>query len=147
MLVHRGEASIPALLETLKSPNAQKRWEVVRALGDIQTPAAPPAPCNTLLDKEFSVRWAATEGLVKSGRESLRPMLELFLKEFDSVWLREGVHHVLRVLKDRHQLRPPEIKLFEALDQHNIFGFEVGWTSEAGWAAEKALEALNRDLT
>ena len=140
MLVH----SIPSLLEALKSENSHRRWEATRALGDLSDPRVAPALCDQLLDVDFSVRWAAMEGLVNQGHNvALRPMLESFVKHFDSAWLREGVHHVLRVFKDRNQLSDLEIELFNALDKQQIPGFEPSWNGQAAWAAEKVLEVLN----
>ena len=67
------------------------------------------------------------------------------IKDFEALWLREGVHHILRVFKDRHELNDQEIALFEKLDKQCIPGFESGWTSEQAWAAEEALEALDKE--
>jgi HEAT repeat protein len=145
ILVHLEPKSIPALLDALKSPNAQIRWEAVRALGEIRNPETIPALTDMLMDEDTGVRWVAMEGLITMGRKTLRPILEKFVKDFDSLWLREGVHHILRVLKDRHELKDQEITLFEKLDQQYIPGFESNWTSEQAWAAEKALEALDRE--
>ena len=145
ILVHLGSVSIPALLEALESANTYKRWEAARALGDMQGPQIPSALSNLLTDQDFSVRWVAMEGLIQHGREALPSLLEVFTKNFDSVWMREGVHHILHVLKDRHELKELEIKLFDILHQQAIPGFESGWTGEAAWAAEKALEALDRE--
>jgi HEAT repeat protein len=137
--------NIPALLDTLKSPHVQTRWEAVSALGDMRAPETAPALTEMLMDEDPSVRWAAMEGLINMGRKALRPILERFVRDFESPWLREGVHHILRILKDRHELNNREIALFEKLDQHFVPGFESSWTSEQAWAAEKALEALDRE--
>jgi HEAT repeat protein len=144
LLVHRDQESIPALLKALKSPNVYTRWEAVSALGDIRAPETASALTNLLTDVDTGVRWAAMEALICMGRVSLLPLLEKFVKEFDSSWLREGTHHILRVLKDRHELNQYEITLFEKLDAQLIPGFESGWTSDQAWAAEEALEALDR---
>ena len=145
LLVHRDQESIPALLEALKSPNVHTRWGAVSALGEIQAPETASALTNMLMDQDTGVRWAAMESLIRMGKDSLRPILEKFIKDFDSTWLREGVRHILRVLRDRHELNEQEITLLEKLDEQFIPGFESGWTSEQGWAAEKALEALDRE--
>jgi hypothetical protein len=98
------------------------------------------------MDEETSVRWAAMESLIHMGRDSLRPILEKFIKNFDSLWLREGVHHILHVLKDRHELNEKEITLFKKLDEQCIPGFEPSWNGQEAWAAEKALEALDKEI-
>lgn len=145
LLVHREPESLPALLDALENPNAQIRWGAVSALGEIRDPETIPALTDMLMDEDTAVRWAAMESLINMGRKILRPVLEKFVKDFESQWLREGVHHILHVFKDRHELKEQEITLFEKLDQQCIPGFESSWTSEQAWAAEKALEALDRE--
>ena len=146
-LEHFGQESIPALLEALKSPNVHVRWETVQALGEIRDPKTAAELVNMLMDEDTGVRWGAMESLSRMGRECLRPLLESFIKNFDSLWLREGVHHILRVLNDRHKLNDRENVLFEELNKQTIPGFESGWTSQQAWAAEKALEMLDSQAT
>lgn len=141
-LEHFGRESIPALLEALQSPNAHIRWEAVQALGEIRDPKTATELVNMLMDEDTGVRWSAMEGLSRMGRDCLRPLLDCFVKNFDSLWMREGVHHILRVLKDRHKLNDRENILFEELDKQAVPGFQSGWTGQQAWAAEKALEAL-----
>ena len=144
LLVHREDESVPALLEALQSAKVNTRWEAVKALGEIRNPETIPALIEMLMDEDTGVRWAAMESLIRNGRNTLRPLLEKFIKDFDSLWLREGTHHILRVLKDRHELNQYEIAFFEELNEQPIPGFESGWTSEQAWSAEKALEVLDR---
>jgi HEAT repeat protein len=145
-LAFREGESVPALLEALHSPNAFTRGEAVRVLGDIRVPGTVSALIDMLMDENTGVRWAAMESVIRMGHEALRPLLERFIKDFDSLWLREGVHHILRVFKDQHGLNERERILFEELDKQTIPGFESGWTSEQAWAAEKALEVLDREI-
>ena len=145
LLVHRNQEGIPALIKALNSHNVNTRWEAVQALGEIRIPETAPVLTEMLMDEDTSVRWAAMESLIRMGRDSIRPLLEKFVKDFGSLWMREGTHHILRVLKDRHELNDLEITLFEKLDEQSIPGFESGWNSEQAWAAEQALEALDRE--
>jgi HEAT repeat protein len=143
-LEHLGQESIPALIQALESPNVHIRWEAVRALGEIRNSKAAAALVNMLMDEDIGVRWSAMESLSRMGRDCLHPLLESFIKNFDSLWLREGVHHILRVLKDRNKLNDRENILFEELDKQTIPGIESSWTSQQAWAAEKALEVLDQ---
>ena len=145
LLTRYEQERVPALLEALKSEDIHTRWDAVRVLGEIRAPETASALTDLLLDQDAGVRWAAMESLIKIGRASLRPLLEKFIKDFDSLWMREGVHHILRVLKERHELNDPEITLFNKLDKQVVPGFESGWTSEQAWAAEKALEMLDQE--
>jgi hypothetical protein len=44
------------------------------------------------------VRWLAAEGLIRMRRACLQPLLHALTERADSVWLREGAHHVLHDL-------------------------------------------------
>lgn len=143
-LEHIGRESIPALLGALENPNTRVRWEAVRALGEIRDPKTTAKLVKMLMDEDTGVRWGAMESLSRMGRNCLHPLLESFIKNFDSLWLREGVHHILRVLKDRHMLNDRENILFEELEKQIVPGLESGWTSQQAWAAEKALEVLDQ---
>lgn len=142
-LVHIGKAGIPALLEALESPNVHTRWEATKVVGELRAEAAATPLANLLRDGNVNIRWAAMESLVRLGRASLRPLLEVFVKNFDSSLMREGVHHILHVFKDMYMLTEQETALFEKLDKEAFYNFQLGWNSEGAWAAEKALEALD----
>lgn len=144
-LEHIGLESIPALLETLQSQNVRARWEAVQALGELRIPETAGPLSEMLMDEDTGVRWTTMEGLIRMGRASLRPMLDTFIKHFDSIWMREGVRHILRVLNDRKKLKDREIILFEELEKQTIPGIELNWTNQQVWAAEKALEVLDRE--
>jgi HEAT repeat protein len=145
LLIHLGPESLPSLLEALKSKNIHTRWGAVHALAEFRSPENAPALVNMLFDADAGVRWAAMEGLIHLDRAGLKPLLERFIKDFDSTLLREGVHHILHVLKDRRELNAPELTLFFALDKHALPGFGSSRTDEAAWAAEKALEAIDQE--
>lgn len=145
MLIHHSPESIPALVEALKSKNATVRWEAVRALSDIHDPQTASVLTDMLMDDDIGVRWSAMEGLIRMERACLRPVIECFLKDFDSPWIHEGVHHILHVLKDQRLLNASEINLFHKLDHPDFPGFDTGWDGEQVKAAEKALEMLNQE--
>ena len=119
-LEHLGKESILALLEALKNQNVNVRWEAVKALGEIHAPKTASALTGMLMDADTGARWTAMESLIRMGRHCLRPLLERFIKDFDSPRLREGTQHILHVLKDRHELNDLEITLFKELDKQII---------------------------
>ncbi len=94
-LVEMGSAAVPALIEALSSKKKWVRWEAAKALSQIGDPSATDALVNALTDEEFDVRWLAAEGLVTIGRRSVAPLLKALIARPDSIWLREGAHHVL----------------------------------------------------
>jgi len=143
-LAHIGKASIPDLLKALESPNMHTRWEATKVVGELRAETAATSLANLLRDDNADIRWAAMESLTRIGRASMRPLLEVFVKNFDSSLMREGVHHILHVFKDMYMLTEQETRLFEKLDKDAFYNFQLGWNSEGAWATEKALEALDR---
>ncbi len=100
-LVEIGRPSVPALIEYLRVPDVQMRWEAAKALSDIADPGSAPALVQALDDDAFEIRWLASEGLVAIGKPGLRPLLHALALHVDSPWLREGAHHVLYELERR----------------------------------------------
>jgi HEAT repeat protein len=94
-LVALGHEAVPSLVESLGSKKHWVRWEAAKALAQIADPSAAQALVDALRDKEFDVRWLAAEGLIKIGHRVLRPLLMALIEHSDSIWLRQGAHHVL----------------------------------------------------
>lgn len=97
-LVDIGQPAVPVLERELSSPIDHARWEAAKALCEIHAPKAAPALVNRLEDDSFSVRWLAAEALISLDRDAVIPLLEALVHRPGSVWLRQGAHHVLRVL-------------------------------------------------
>ncbi len=103
-LVHLGHVAVPVLMQILVDAHSPecKRWEAAKALGEIRDPDAASALVHALEhDRSFGVRWLAADGLVTLGHRGLQPLLEALIERPDSGWLREGAHHVLRILAGR----------------------------------------------
>jgi HEAT repeat protein len=94
-LVAIGAPAVTYLVEALANRNELLRWEAAKALGEIGSPAAAPALVAALEDEVFDVRWLAAEGLIALRGEGLVPLLRALVERPDSLWLREGAHHVL----------------------------------------------------
>jgi HEAT repeat protein len=97
LVAMRGPAVAP-LIEALADPKRQVRWEAAKALSQIADPAAAAALVRSLRDRGFGVRWLAAEGLIALGSKGLVPLLRALIDHSDSVWLRQGAHHVLHDL-------------------------------------------------
>lgn len=128
------EPAVPALIETLADDDAQLRWQAIKVLESIQDVSAAPALVQRLKDENAGVRWAAADALVRLKRAVLPALLEALMRDFDSLWLRQGAHHILHVLKDAGKLNQAEEKVFKALE-------EIEPTISVPWAASKALES------
>ena len=97
-LVAIGKPAVNSLIKLMRDRNDQVRWEVTKALGEIGDPETAPALTAALEDEEFDVRWLAAEGLIALGPKGLTPLLQALTERPQSVWLREGAHHVLHDL-------------------------------------------------
>lgn len=124
------------LSKLLGDRNEQVRWEAAKALGEIADPkTAAPLTC-ALEDEEFDVRWLAAEGLIALKHEGLPSLLKALMERPQSVWLREGAHHVLHDLA-RTSLRKQVKALLEALEG-------VGPEIDVPPAAQKLLNSLGK---
>jgi hypothetical protein len=131
-LIREGEAAVPALIQVLSTGNQPARWEAARALAVIKDSSAAAALVGALEDEDHDVRWAAMKALIGLNRDGLEPLLQALIRDFDSVWLREGAHHILNVLKKQRKLRRPSLHVLQALE-----GLEpevaVPWAAETAW--------------
>jgi HEAT repeat protein len=108
-LVSVGPEALEPLIEMLNDPDHEVRWEAAKALGEIADPWSAPALVEILGDADFDIRWLAAEGLIALGKAGLEPILEALVNKSDSVYLREGAHHVMYDLAHkgfRDQLAP-----------------------------------------
>ncbi len=99
-LMALGQPAMPAILRTLARGPENSRWQVAKALSELHDPATAPALVQALQDESFGVRWLAAEGLIGMTCDGLEPLLEALVCDSDSVWLREGAHHVLHAMHD-----------------------------------------------
>ncbi len=99
-LMGLGQPAMPAILRTLAHGPENSRWQVAKALSQLQDPATAPALVQALQDESFGVRWLAAEGLIGMSCDGLEPLLEALICDSDSVWLRDGAHHVLHAMHD-----------------------------------------------
>jgi hypothetical protein len=87
--------SVAPLIKALSNKNCLVRWEAVKSLSQIRSPSSIQALIRALEDEMFDVRWLAAEGLIRIGRKAIVPILEALVKNSNSSWLCEGIHHVL----------------------------------------------------
>jgi HEAT repeat protein len=133
-LVAIGAPAVTYLVEALVNRNELLRWEAAKALGEIGNLAAAPALVAALEDEVFDVRWLAAEGLVALRGEGLVPLLSALVERPDSLWLREGAHHVLHDVS-RGRLEEVLRPVVAALD-------DVEPSVEVPFAAKTVLKGL-----
>lgn len=136
-VVAMGKAALPSLTEALKNNNNLMRWEAAKALGEIGDPKAAPALVKALEDEDFDVRWLAAIGLIGMNIKGLKPLLHALMEQGDSVFLREGAHHVI------HDLAKGGLRKYLAPVLAALEGIEP--TAEVPKTAFHALEMLEKE--
>ena len=99
-LLAMGRPAVGPLVAALSDPNDHLSWEAAKTLSLLGDPTAAPALVQAMDDERFGVRWLAALGLVSMGRAGLPAILQALEHHADSRWLRESVHHVLRLLSE-----------------------------------------------
>ena len=133
-LVNIGYTAVGPLVEAMASRQEWVRWEATKTLAQIGDPSATQALIGALHDNTSDVRWLAAEGLIHIGNAAIKPLLKALIEHPDSLWMREGVHHVLHDLPEsglKNLLRP----VLHALE-------DTEPSLEAAVAAEAALNLL-----
>lgn len=133
-LVAIGGKVVGSLVEALASKKRWVRWEAAKALGQTGDPAAAQALVRALEDEVFDVRWLAAEGLIAVGDKGLVPLLQALVERSDSMWLREGAHHVLHDIS-RGELKEIVRPVLAALE-------DIQPSLEVPFAAKTALNEL-----
>lgn len=134
-LVEMGQAAVSPLLPLLSDKRTYVRWEAAKALSEIGDPGAAPALVKALEDNDPGIRWMAAEGLILAEQAGLPPLLEALLERGESVRVREGADHVLKVLTRNEKLPAQVAPVLQAL--HG-----AAPATETPRAAKIALEAL-----
>ncbi len=96
-----GKAAVPFLIPLLQDGNEDVRWEAAKTLSQIGDAGAAAELVAALEDRNFGVRWLAAEGLIAIGPEALPFLLQALTRRPDSVFLRNGAHHVLHELAQK----------------------------------------------
>jgi HEAT repeat protein len=133
-LVNIGYAAVGPLVEALASKQEWVRWEAAKTLAQIGDPSATQTLIEALHDKKFDIRWLAAEGLIHIGNKAVKPLLRALIEHPDSLWMREGAHHIL------HDL--PENNLKETLKPVLHALEDVEPSLEVTVAAEAALDVI-----
>lgn len=137
-LVKLGRPAVPTLIKLLSDKNEHMRWEACKALGSIKDPAAAGPLVDALNDRSEEIRWLGAEGLIALGRDAIVPLLRALEIQFDSLYLRQGAHHVLHALQLRRLLNPNTLEVLDTLRT-------LGPRMAVAPAAQKALQSLQRN--
>lgn len=136
-LVRIGRPAVPHLLDLLTHENDLLRWEACKALGSISDPETAAPLVHALSDTSMEIRWLAGEALIALGEDAVCDVLRALETNFNSVFLREGAHHVLHALERQKLL---DKKTLDVLDTLRYLQPSIS----VGVAAKEALESLLR---
>jgi len=114
-LVKAGTPVLPYVLELLDSEKHIYRWEAMKVIAEIGSPESIPIFLESLNDDSGDIRWIASEGLIHTGKYSVKPLLELILDKHDSVFVLNGAHHIIHVLSIK-KLLPKDFPTQKLLD-------------------------------
>jgi hypothetical protein len=139
-LVAMKQDAVAPLVKALQNPDWRIRWGAAMALGQIGDPSAADALVRSLEDELAGVRWLAAKALIGLGATGLHALLEALIHHSDSLWLRDGAHHVIHDLVDQG----PELSQVLAPVAAALDGIEP--VIEAPPAAQTALRQLSKEL-
>ncbi len=119
-LVQMGKAVIPLMHGLLTSENDLLREEVARIVELIADRRSIPFFIQLLDDNVFEIRWIAAEGLIKTGRRSITPLLKSVRDGKSSFFFNKGIHHVLINLLDEEEKNEIKPLLMSLEDSHGL---------------------------
>jgi HEAT repeat protein len=97
-LVAIGRRALPSLHRLLSVKNGEQRMETAKVVELIADSRSIPFLIVLLDDPEFEIRWIASEGLVKTGRKCVAPLLRSIRSGKSSLFIAKSAHHVLDAL-------------------------------------------------
>ena len=133
-----GARAVPELLKALPTADTQLRWQIIKIFDRIQDKSTIPIMIKELMDDNSEIRWAAANALLNLRRDGLPALMEALTHDFDSIWLRQSAHHILRILRDNGKLTPTEEQVYQALG-------DIEPAISVPWAAIKALNEINKN--
>jgi hypothetical protein len=134
-LISIGRPAIEFLKGLQYLPNEHLRWETIKTLSQIAHQDSIPVLINALENDHFDIRWLAAEGLIEIGKKSIKPIMEAIISNQDSIYLREGVHHVLKGLQAK-KIFVDKQKIIQQLENPNA-------ESTLAFTASRILEKLH----
>lgn len=103
-LVALGEETLAYTDNYLNNTKHICRWEVLRVIKEIADLKSIPVFLAALDDDKSDIRWIAAEGLIRMGKYSTKPLLNLVEEKYDSVFVLNGAHHIIFELYERKLL-------------------------------------------
>jgi HEAT repeat protein len=128
-LVALGKDILPYLYKLLTSKDFLLRREAGKIIELIPDKRSIPILLNLLSEDEDSgIRWIASEGLVKIGRDCIIPLLKALVKCNSTYYIEKGAHHVFNALftpDEKEELKQLILSLHNNLDFESIASVEA----------------------
>lgn len=120
-LVAIGEEALEHVGGLLNHPKHVCRWEAMKVIEEIGEPKSIPVFIEALEDEKSDIRWIGAEGLIRTGKHSLKPLLKAVAENYDSVFILNGAHHVITELHVKKELPKdfPAKKLLSLLKNYS----------------------------
>ena len=115
-----------AARSSLRNPSGGSESDRAGRLSD-----APEALVGLLQDEDLAVRWAAMSSLIAYRCKGVRPLMLALTRDFHSINLRQGAHHVFKALADYGDLNQAEMDVFQALE-HATPVLQIAQSGEPG---------------
>lgn len=140
VLVAMKQNAVAPLVKALQNPDWRIRWGAAKALGQIGDPSAADALVKSLEDERPGVRWLAAEALIALRPTGLLALLEALIHHSDSLWLRDGAHHIIHDIAEKD----PDLSQALAPVAAALDGIEP--VVQVPPAAQMALRQLSKEL-
>ncbi|MEZ4502894.1 MAG: HEAT repeat domain-containing protein [Dehalococcoidia bacterium] len=129
----------PRVLPALEGPASDKdrdvRWFAYEIASHLEGTAAIPMLLRGLHDGDFSIRWVASNGLISTGPESVRPLLEALVTERPSLSFHSAARRIFTRIDASSPLDEQVRRLADALGRETTI-------VEAGPVAKDILDRL-----
>lgn len=119
-LVKIGKPAVKYLSSLLDAPKEYIRWEAIKTLSQIADPETIPILISSLENEDFDIRWMAAEALINIGKRSIKPLLESVVSSKKSIFLLEGVHHILKDLQFKNIFHD-DLGIINKIENYNMY--------------------------
>lgn len=117
-LVKTGRRALPTMHKLLSTKKVMQRMEAAKVIELIADSRSIPFLITLLDDPEFEIRWIASEGLVKTGRKCIIPLLRSLRAGKSSLFIAKSSHHVLNaILSESEKIKFQQLML--SLENHH----------------------------
>ena len=128
-LIGLGKDILPYMYKLLNSKDYMLKKEAGKIIELLPDKRSIPIFLNLISnDDDSGMRWIASEGLVKIGRDSIVPLLKAMVKCNSTYYIEQSAHHVFNTLftpEEKEELKNLMMSLHNYLDFESIASVEA----------------------